>query len=431
MKVLFVSHKHPWPLYEGTRHRLFHLAHSLAVEHKVTLLTLLPEEDREEGLNGFPLTELCERLIQVDSGLENAPALQHGSRLIRRLRRVRDVFTSSRPDALRRWECPKLLSILRSLRASDEFDVVWVARSYIAETVRRAGFEKIVVDVDDIESVSRARSLRLKDWSRAKLAGYFDLVKLYAFERTLPRHYWRLVVCKEEDRQFFGQSRDRVWVVPNGAADVPPTKPENEQPSRLLFLGTMGYEPNIDAVRYFAQSVMPELQRLHPAVQFHVVGKDPGPEVLTLHDGRSCFVHGFLSDITPQFESAAIVVAPIRSGSGTRLKVLEALARGKAVVGTSMAIEGLDLQSGLHLEVADTPQAFATACDRLLADPGLRRRLGEAGRQRVLERYGWDAIGVIARSVIAGADTPSQYVDVPGVSPRRNRTCSAGRSRQC
>jgi glycosyltransferase involved in cell wall biosynthesis len=95
------------------------------------------------------------------------------------------------------------------------------------------------------------------------------------------------------------------------------------------------------------------------------------------------------------------VVAPIRLGSGTRLKVLEALARGKALVATSIAVEGLDIRPGVDFELADTPTQFSAACIRLLGAPEARRRLGDSGRRRVLERYTWDAVGEAAHRVIA------------------------------
>jgi glycosyltransferase involved in cell wall biosynthesis len=130
-----------------------------------------------------------------------------------------------------------------------------------------------------------------------------------------------------------------------------------------------------------------------------------------LHDGSTCVVHGLVPDVTPYFEQAAVVVAPIRQGSGTRLKVLEALGRGKAVVATSVAAEGLDLRPGVDLEIADDPEAFARACAHLLADPAARRELGATGRRRVLERYRWEDIGAMAEKVLFASSTEASLID--------------------
>jgi polysaccharide biosynthesis protein PslH len=414
-KVLFVSHKHPWPLVEGSRHRLYHAVQALATNHSVTLLTLLPRAKRMEGLTDFPLAGNCDRVIQVDSELETGVQGHGGSRLSRRARRLRELFFSGQPDLVRRWDCPELLSTLHELKRTEHFDVVWVARSYIAEIARRAGFERIVVDVDDIETISATRRLRLLRWSPKKLSGYVDLTKLRRFERSLPRRYWRLVVCKDDDRDFFGSDRDRVFVVPNGVADFPATRPDNEVQGRLLFLGTMGYGPNIDAVQYFCDSILARVAQRSPGVSFHVIGRNVGPEVLAYHDGKNRVIHGFAEDVAPHFEAASVVVAPIRLGSGTRLKVLEALARRKAVVATSTAIEGLDLRAGVDLEVADDAAAFAAKCACLLGDARLRRSMAESGRNRVLARYRWESIGHLVRRVLSDAG-PTQET-----SPTRDK----------
>jgi glycosyltransferase involved in cell wall biosynthesis len=162
----------------------------------------------------------------------------------------------------------------------------------------------------------------------------------------------------------------------------------------------MDYDPNVDAARYFALSILPLILKENTSACFHIVGKDPAREVRALQDDASCVIHGAVPDVTPYFDSASVFVAPIRQGSGTRLKVLEALARGKAVVATSTGAEGLDLRPGVDLEIADAPDAFARACIRLLADPPARERLGNSGRQRVMDLYRWEKIGAMAERVL-------------------------------
>src|SRR5262249_52274512 len=163
----------------------------------------------------------------------------------------------------------------------------------------------------------------------------------------------------------------------------------------------MDYEPNIDAACFFGNSIFPQVRQLQATASFHIVGRNPSPLVLALRDGANIVVHGRVPDVTPYFERASVVVAPIRQGGGTRLKVLEALGRGKALVATSTAAEGLDLRPGVDLEIMDDPDAFARTCARLLGDPVARQRLGTSGRQRVFERYQWDNIGKRAEQLLA------------------------------
>ena len=154
----------------------------------------------------------------------------------------------------------------------------------------------------------------------------------------------------------------------------------------------MGYEPNADAVKYFMREVMPGIQEQQSDACLSVVGKEAESDIRQLHDGQTCFVHGHVPDVTPYYESAGLVIAPIRLGAGTRLKILEALMFGKAVVASSVAIEGLDVRPGIDLEVADTPSSFANACLELMRDESRQHRLGRGG-----QRTG-------ARAVRMGAD---------------------------
>jgi glycosyltransferase involved in cell wall biosynthesis len=216
------------------------------------------------------------------------------------------------------------------------------------------------------------------------------------YERLLPRRFWRLVVCKEADRQFFSTFQHRVFIVPNGTTACPVTSFNDEKLGELLFVGSMSYAPNIEAVQFFTQSILPKIRETHPEACLHIVGRAPEVEVKALHDGITCIVHGEVPEVSPYYEKASVVTAPIRLGGGTRLKVLEALVRGKALVATSIAAEGLDLRPSVDLEIADTPDAFAAACVRLLEDPARRRQLGLSARQRVLERYEWQQIGKVA-----------------------------------
>jgi glycosyltransferase involved in cell wall biosynthesis len=136
------------------------------------------------------------------------------------------------------------------------------------------------------------------------------------------------------------------------------------------------------------------------------VGGNVDSSVRELHDDKECFVHGYVPDLDHLYDMCDLVVAPVRLGSGTRLKVLESLARGKALVATTTAVEGLDVRSGIHLEVADQPHHFATACARLLADEATRQALAHAGRHLVMTRYRWQAIGDLAKCVVEGDSLP-------------------------
>jgi glycosyltransferase involved in cell wall biosynthesis len=180
----------------------------------------------------------------------------------------------------------------------------------------------------------------------------------------------------------------RVEVVPNGV-DVDFFRPGEELhvPGYVLFTGLMNYAPNVEGIAWFAQEVLP----LVGQVELHVVGSTPAPEVEILASTRVA-IHGEVPDTRPYQWRANVVVVPLLSGAGTRLKILEAAACGNAIVSTSVGAEGLDLTPGRDLLIADSPTEFAQAVAAVLGDDALRARLGREAR-RASERYRWETIG--------------------------------------
>lgn len=402
MNLLYVSQQLPWPLDNGTALRVYHLLRWLTERHRVTLVTLV--EEWKTADESFPLWHRLERVHPVSRltcafnwtrRFEHHPPLPD---------RLKALAASPLPNFVRRWYSPELLAILRDLHATTPFDLVWVERSYIAEMVRAAGFRRIIVDVDDIESTAFFRVLRQAPGYLSKPVHYAEWAKGHLYERVLlPLRFERLLVCKEADRRFFVPgTRHKVFVVPNGIRSFPPCDPADEAPGELLFVGSLEYPPNIDAVTWFVREILPRIQVHQPAARFVICGVRPREAARRLHNGVDVVVAGSVPDLEPYYRRAALVAVPMRLGGGTRIKVLEGLAHGKAVVTTSIGAEGLSLTRGEALEIADGPEAFAAACVRLLGDPGARRRLAENGRRQVLERYEWDAVlGRSAGDVLA------------------------------
>jgi len=392
--LLFVSHCPPWPLDSGNTQRVYHLLRGLAARRRVTLVTLSAAADAEAGARS-PVRDWCDRIVEVDFRTCRWGA---GGRA----EGFRQLFLSPLPYLVHAWHSDAFVNALRALRRERRFDAVWVERWYTAEMAVAAGFDDLVVDLDDIQTITKRRQLRHARLAASTPLEWVELAKLSRYEHGLPRRFRRLVVCKEEDRRFFGRWADRVAVVPNGTERHPPAAPERARPGEMLFVGPLGYGPNVDAVRFFHAEILPAIRSACPNARLVVVGRGTRERLRDLDDGNACTVVGPVPDLTPYYESASLIVVPMRLGSGTRLKVLEALGWGKAVVSTSVGAEGLALRPGVDLALADTPAAFAEACIRLLADGAARRALGEAGRARVLERYDWDVVAQAAEQVLAG-----------------------------
>ena len=183
----------------------------------------------------------------------------------------------------------------------------------------------------------------------------------------------------------------RTTVIPN-AADVEYYQPRPTDPApdgrTVVYFGLLSTIPNIDGVVHFAQDIWPRIAEAAPQARCKIIGGRPPPSLLALA-GPRVKLTGFVSDLRPHLAAAAAVVVPLRLGGGTRLKIVEAMAMGKAIVSTTLGAEGIEAVPGRDLLVEDQPAAFAKAVHRLLAEPGLAARIGQSARQLAVERYGW------------------------------------------
>jgi glycosyltransferase involved in cell wall biosynthesis len=203
-------------------------------------------------------------------------------------------------------------------------------------------------------------------------------------------------VTSERERERL-QARDpgaEIHVIPNGV-DVQYFAAQEMQPGAprtgLVFSGSMDYSANIDAVVWFVNQIWPELHRQNPALAFSIVGRDPTAEVRALA-GAGISVTGTVPDVRPYYSGALAAIVPLRFGSGTRLKILEAMAAGIPVISTKLGAEGLDLEDGTHLLLADSPDEMIAAAGRLAATPELWQRLSRSGREVVSRLYDWRAL---------------------------------------
>jgi glycosyltransferase involved in cell wall biosynthesis len=196
----------------------------------------------------------------------------------------------------------------------------------------------------------------------------------------------------------------KVHVVPNGADGAALTRARAvETPPRLIYAGAVTYAPNLEAVVWALNQVVPRVRAVRPDVRLWVTGDTGTLPLDRLPHRDSVHFTGRLPDVAAAVGGAAVAVVPLQTGGGTRLKVLEALALGTPVVSTSKGVEGLDLTDGVHALVADTPAAFAAAVLKVLDDPDLAARLSTAGRTLVAGSYTWDAIGRRLLDVVDGA----------------------------
>lgn len=221
----------------------------------------------------------------------------------------------------------------------------------------------------------------------------------------LPRYRAAVTLSTDEAHELRQASPIPVSVIPVGV-DTEQLRPAPEQdgPPRLVFTGTLDYIPNVRGIGWFVEQVWPNVQRELPDAVLDIVGRDPTPEVLALGERPGVTVVGPVRSMAPYFQAAHAVVVPIREGTGVRVKIVEAMSAGRAIVTTALGWEGLPhIEPGRHLLVADEPPAFARAALSLLCDAALRRRLAGDARAVAERHYDWRRLGDAQEAVLREA----------------------------
>lgn len=230
-----------------------------------------------------------------------------------------------------------------------------------------------------------------------KLFFYLQAVKMRRFEKLAWKRAASVTAVSTVDaRMMAAWGVQNIAVVSNGIdlgayPEIDGPEAENE----VLSISSLDWYPNVDAIDFFLRAAWPMIRREQPQAVFRVIGRKP-PEQLRkrLESAEGVVFHGEVADLHPFLQKASVVVVPLRIGGGSRLKILEALAAGKAVVSTTVGAEGLELTPDVHLWVADQPEDFARKTVELLRSPVSRKRLGDAGRSYVQEQYDWNKIAV-------------------------------------
>ena len=391
MRVLHLTPELPcWPGGSGGATRQFHLLRRLTeLGHEVTVVAPVPASDEHR------------RAQLEDAGVRLAGPSRPPSRA-----REAAAAVARRPALAARAAADPLLAW--------QVSVFWTAlRPFALAEVERRRPDAITVEHDnaaawvadlprDIPAALTLHNLGPAYYaSRAAAAGgvrrawlEFESRRFARFHARWLRRYRTLIAMSELDAAQVRPLGVDVAVVPNGVAvDELPALAPSPEPATLLFTGTLSHPPNAEGIRWFAEEAWPRVLRARPQARLLVVGRGAPRRVLDLHGDQGVEVVGAVDDMGPYFERATAVVAPLRSGGGTRLKVLEAFARRRALVSTTVGCEGLDVADGRELLVADGPDELAAAVVRLLDDEALRERLGAAGRALAERTYDWRVIG--------------------------------------
>jgi len=315
-----------------------------------------------------------------------------------------------------KYRDPRLHALLRRLAAAHHYDLVHLDMLHLADCTALFPGTPVVLGEHNVEAVILER--RADNERRPLVRAYlrYQAARLRRYEARACQRADRVLAVSDPDARLLESmsGRDDVVTVPNGVDTTFFTPLADRRPAReMVFVGGFTWFPNEDAIRHFVADILPLVRQRHPDVTLTVVGKQPDtPAVRALAAQAGVRLTGQVEDIRPRVQGAAVYVVPLRIGGGTRLKILDALAMGSAIVSTRIGCEGIEVTDGQDILMADSPQDFADAVCRVLDDATLRERLGRAGRALVERRYDWRAVAQDMLAVYDGLVTPA-----PGARP--------------
>jgi glycosyltransferase involved in cell wall biosynthesis len=386
MRLLFLARDLPLPPNNGTRLRTWALLRALAAEgHDVTLLAFV----RPSDVTSPELPELRRICREVHLVPLATDSLTASANLAGRLR----ALPRTRPFSVGRFVVPEMRRLASGILEGGRVDAVLCDVFTIANIT--GANVPILLNHENVEHTILRRYCDVERNPAKRLYAWLEYRKMRRWEQAACARASVSLPCSREDARILsGLSPATPMVVAPNVVDMDGAAPAMpEEPATILFQGGMDWFPNRDAVAFFAASILPRVRERAPSATFVVAGRNPAPAFVASfgHVAGMSFT-GTVPDMRAVIARATVSVAPLRIGSGTRLKIIEAAALGKAVVATSIGAEGLEFVDGKEILLADDPDRFAAHVTRLLDDPEHRRLIGTAARRRAEEHYGLPAL---------------------------------------
>jgi sugar transferase (PEP-CTERM/EpsH1 system associated) len=435
MRILWLKTDLLLPLDKGGKLRTWHLMRHLAKQHEITYLAFAePDQPRAD------VTGMREVAARVDTVTRSEPAKGTWRFYADAAMHLVDPL----PYAVGKYRSTEFRQRLDALLAEIAFDLIVCDFLFPAVNLPERLPCPAVMFTHNVESEIWRRHAETKTSPLSKLLYEMQYRRMLRYEGGALRRFDGVLAVSDADRETFdriypGAIRRPAHVVPTGVDTdffAPPSGPsgvEGSEPNsrELVFTGSMDWLPNEDAMIHFCRDVLPLIRAEEPDVQLSIVGRAPTPAVEQLAEQSGIRVTGRVDDVRPYMRNAAAYIVPLRIGGGTRLKIFEAMAMGKAVVSTTVGAEGLPVTSGEHVLLADEPYAFSRAVVQLLRDVERRRQLESAARALVVEKYDWSAVaGELEEALVRFARLRADGIAAPCGSLRRVPPRAEGERRQ-
>lgn len=382
MKVLMLTPYLPYPLVSGGQIRTYNLLKHLSKQHEITLFALIKDEGERKHLS--ELQKYCQKIVLFKR--TKNPFV---------LRNILLAGFSSYPFVVTRNLPLHMKQAVQTELKQGDYDLIHAETFYMMPNIPSTKVPIILAE-QTIEYLGYQDYMKkAHPLLRPLLA--IDIAKIKYWERTFWKKADKLITMSQEDKDFIEAEVGKplnISVVANGVDLDFFSKVKKKLPKEptVLFVGTFKWLPNIEAVEEIVKKIWPIIIKAMPKAKLKIVGFSPTPKIQAYGNDPSITVLGGIDDIREAFATAHVLLAPIRSGKGTRYKVLEAMITGTPVVATTLAAEGLDLANGRDVLIADSAQELAQLTLQLLKDQALQQQLGRAGQKIVRLGYSWDTI---------------------------------------
>lgn len=394
MNLLILTPQLPFPAHQGTSLRNFHIIRGLADDNRITLLSYVDSDDGQ----GPPrqLADLCEQIVTVPAPTRSIN------------RRLWQLISSRQPDMALRLHSAEFSAALETLLRKQNIDIVQIEGIELAwtiPTIRNTIPDlPVVYDAHNAEALLQSRSGvadrgKVQRWPAAAYS-QLQSSRLASYETWVCNIVDRVLAVSEADgaalQGLAGDKIKPITVIPNSIDVAAYYSTAEKTVDRqyqfdIVFSGKMDYRPNVDAVLWFAENVWPLIKREIPDVTWAIVGQRPHARLARLEQMPDVTITGWVQETKPYLFGAKVFVMPFRVGSGTRLKLIEAFAAGRAVVSTRVGVEGFAVEDGRHLLLSDSAEGFANKTVALLADSEQRDFLGDQGLP-FAKKYDWRVV---------------------------------------
>ncbi len=374
MKILFITPRFPYPPIKGDKLRNYYFIKELSRENDVSLLSFIEEDNDREYME--EMEKYCKHVEVV-----KLPPWNSVTKMIANV-------SSHLPFQVAYYKSSIMRSKFGEMAKQEEFDIVHVSlirMGYYLDTIKA-----IPVILDHIDALSLNMSRRYNNERNWLLQTLFKVEYLRTQSYEISFKNIPSIITSKKDKDAL-RNNGKVEVLSNGvdSSFYFPSSNNKIKDIDLVFVGNMGYFPNVNAMQFFMKEVWVNITNMLPQTNLYITGSNPDKSVQAMEEDRKVIVTGFVDDVRDYYYRAKVFIAPLQSGTGIQNKVLEAMACGVPVVSTKYGNSGIQATNGKEIVIADTPIEFAESVVSMLKSTNDRKRIAEGARRLVVERFSW------------------------------------------